>query len=306
MIKVFIDGSAGTTGLNVFERLSAYSGIEIITLPEELRKDIKAREEAINSSDVTFLCLPDASAIEAVSLLKNDKTVIIDTSTAHRTLDNWAYGFPELKGQREKIKNSKLIANPGCHASGFIALINPLVECGLLNKDVNLTAFSITGYTGGGKNMIKEYEQEVHSFYSAPRQYGLMQKHKHIPEIVKICGLTSKPNFCPIVSNFPRGMQVTVPIFKKDLNGSIEEVKQAYKNLYTGKVVYFNENADENGFLSSNALAGKDSLEISVHGNMDNILLVARFDNLGKGACGSAIQNLNIVLGLPEEKGLVL
>lgn len=306
MVKIFIDGSAGTTGLSVRERLANYSGIEIISLPEELRKDVNARKEAINSSDVTFLCLPDDSAKESVSLLENDKTVIIDTSTAHRTLDNWAYGFPELKGQREKIKNSKLIANPGCHASGFIALVHPLIESGILKKDVNLTAFSITGYTGGGKKMIKEYEEENFPLYLAPRQYGLTQKHKHIPEIMKICKLENTPCFCPIVSNFDRGMEVTVPLFKKDILGSVNDIKEAYKNLYIGKVVYFNENASENGFLSSIALKGKDSLEVSVHGSEENVLLVARFDNLGKGACGSAIQNLNIVLGLNEEKGLIL
>ena len=306
MVKVFIDGSAGTTGLNVRERLSDYSGIEIINIPEELRKDINARKQAINSSDVTFLCLPDDSARESVSLLENDKTVIIDTSTAHRTLDNWAYGFPELKGQREKIKNSKLIANPGCHASGFIALVHPLVECGILKKDACLTAFSITGYTGGGKKMIKEYEEENHPLYQAPRQYGLSQKHKHIPEMMKMCKLEVAPCFCPIVSNFDRGMEVTIPLFKKDIKGNINDIKNAYKNLYTSKIVYFNEDPSENGFLSSVSLKGKDSLEISVHGSEENILLVARFDNLGKGACGSAIQNLNVVLGLNEEKGLVL
>ncbi len=306
MVKIFIDGSAGTTGLNIRERLSEYSGIEIISLPEASRKDVVARQEAINSSDVTFLCLPDASAVESVSLLKNDKTIIIDTSTAHRTLDNWTYGFPELKGQREKIKNSKLIANPGCHASGFIALINPLIESGILKKDVNLSAFSITGYTGGGKKMIAEYEEGEYPLYLAPRQYGLTQKHKHIPEIKKMCGLTISPSFCPIVSNFARGMEVTVPLFKKDVNGSIDDIKNAYKNLYTGKIVYYKDNADENGFLSALSMSGKDSMEISVFGNEENILLVSRFDNLGKGACGSAIQNLNVVLGLQEEKGLVL
>lgn len=306
MVKIFIDGSAGTTGLSIRERLAKYSGIEIITLPEEHRKDVEKRKQAINNSDVTFLCLPDESAKESVSLLENDKTVIIDTSTAHRTLDDWVYGFPELKGQREKIKQSKLIANPGCHASGFIALVNPLIESGILKSDVNLTAFSITGYTGGGKKMIKEYEEENYPLYLAPRQYGLSQKHKHIPEMMKMCKLQNAPCFCPIVSNFDRGMEVTVPVFKKDVLGSISDIKEAYKSLYTGRVVYFNENADENGFLSSCALKGKDSLEVSVHGTEDNIILVARFDNLGKGACGSAIQNLNLVLGLNEEKGLNL
>ncbi|MBQ8197327.1 MAG: N-acetyl-gamma-glutamyl-phosphate reductase [Clostridia bacterium] len=307
MTKIFIDGGAGTTGLVIHDRLKEYDGITVITLPEELRKDEKARANAMNQADVVFLCLPDSAAIEAVNLITNENTVVIDTSTAHRTNDGWTYGFPELTGQKEKIKNSKRIANPGCHASGFISLVAPLTQMGVIKSDVNLTCFSITGYTGGGKKMIAEYENDMPTLYSAPRQYGLSQKHKHVPEIMKVCNLKNQPAFCPIVSNFPRGMEVTVSINGKDVIGGIEKIKQAYKDYYKdGKIVYFNENADENGFLSANAFANKDSLEISVHGTDENILLVARFDNLGKGASGAAIENMNIVLGLPEEKGLTL
>lgn len=306
MYKVFIDGSAGTTGLKIFDRLSKREDISLITLPEEVRKDISARKDAINSADVAFLCLPDAAAIEAVSLIENESVKVIDTSTAHRTNPLWAYGFPELSGKRELIKNSKRIANPGCHASGFIALVNPLVEKGIIDKDVLLTGVSITGYTGGGKKMIAEYEGEKPELYNAPRQYGLSQTHKHLPEIQKLCGLNNLPVLCPIVSDYPRGMEVTVPLFKKDVKGNIEDIKNTYRELYTGKVVKFNENGDEGGFLSASAFAGKDGMEISVYGNEDRILLVSRFDNLGKGASGAAIQNMNILLGVEETTGLTL
>ncbi len=306
MYKVFIDGSAGTTGLKIFDRLSQRKDISLITLSEEVRKDISARKDAINSADVAFLCLPDAAAIEAVSLIENDAVKVIDTSTAHRTNPLWAYGFPELSGKRELIENSKRIANPGCHASGFIALVNPLVEKGIIDKNAFLTGVSITGYTGGGKKMIKEYEEDKPELYNAPRQYGLSQTHKHLPEIQKLCGLTNLPVLCPIVSDYPRGMEVTVPLFKKDVKGTVEDIKNAYRELYTGKVVKFNESGDEGGFLSASAFAGKDGMEISVYGNDDRILLVSRFDNLGKGASGAAIQNMNILLGVEETTGLTL
>lgn len=307
MHKIFIDGSAGTTGLKIFERLSSRKDLQLITLPEEIRKDISARKDALNSCDVAFLCLPDAAAIEAVSLIENPNVRVIDTSTAHRTNPDWAYGFPELKGKREQIINSKRIANPGCHASGFVSLINPLVEAGLIDKSAALTCFSITGYTGGGKKMIAEYESEDRPLlYDAPRQYALGQSHKHLPEIKAVCGLDVAPLFCPIVASFPCGMEVTIPIFKKDLNGNIDDVKATYKKLYVGDVVKFNDTADENGFLSAGLKAGKDSMEISVFGNDERILLVSRFDNLGKGASGAAIQNMNIILGEEETTGLVL
>lgn len=306
--KVFIDGSAGTTGLKVVERLESRDDIELILLPDELRKDTTARKEAINAADVAFLCLPDAAAIEAAGLVENDRTVIIDTSTAHRTNPVWTYGFAELAGQREKIKNAKLIANPGCHASGFIALVAPLVQNGVLDADTELSAFSLTGYSGGGKKMIAEYEcDSPNPLYEAPRMYGLTQKHKHLPEMTKVCGLTQDPVFCPVVADYYSGMEVIVPIFKNRLKGGIEAVKATFQNYYSDQALikYVNE-PDEAGFMSAAALSGKDTMQVSAMGNEDRILLVSRFDNLGKGASGAAIQNMNIVLGVPETTGLVL
>lgn len=304
MNKVFIDGSAGTTGLKILDRLSTRKDLQLITLPEELRKDANARKDALNSCDVAFLCLPDVAAIEAVSMIENPKVKVIDTSTAHRTNPNWAYGFAELKGYREKIKNSNKIANPGCHASGFIALINPLIEAGVMDKNVLLSAFSITGYTGGGKKMIAEYENEKPLLYDAPRQYGLSQTHKHLPEMKAVCGLQNLPLFCPIVSDYDRGMEVTVPVFGKDIKTDINGIKEIYKSVYNGKMVKFKDQSDEGGFLSASSMRGRDDMEISVFGNEDRILLVSRFDNLGKGASGAAIQNMNIILGVEETTGL--
>lgn len=307
MAKVFIDGGAGTTGLNIKERLSAMQDIELILLPEEKRKDEMARKQAMNSADIVFTCLPDDAAIQAEYLIDNPDTAVIDASTAHRVCAGWEYGFPELSGRRERIKNSKRIANPGCHASGFIALIEPLIKNKLLKEKTDLTCFSITGYTGGGKGMIKEYEGENRStLLDAPRQYGIGQKHKHLPEMGAISGAKGKIAFCPIVADFPRGMEVTVPVFKKNLRCTEKEIRELYANYYTGNIVKYNENAQEGGFLSANAFAGKDSMEIAVFGNGEVILLVSRFDNLGKGACGSAIQNMNILLGREETNGLIL
>ena len=306
MAKIFIDGSAGTTGLRIHERLAARKELEIITLSEELRKDTEARKEAINSADIVFLCLPDAAAKEAVSLCENSKTVIIDTSTAHRTSPDWAYGFPEITAEKNKIALSKRIANPGCHASGFIALVAPLVLSGIISKDLALSCFSLTGYSGGGKKMIAEYESENRNvLLDAPRQYGIGQMHKHLPEMKLVCGMTTDPVFCPIVADFYSGMEVTVPLFMKDVFGSIEDIKKIYKSVYIGKLVHFDEPADEDGFLSANAFSGRDDMQISVNGNDNRVILTARFDNLGKGASGAAIQNMNIVLGVDETTGLV-
>ncbi len=305
MIKVFIDGSAGTTGLRIFDRLSQRDNISLIKLPEELRKDVSARRDAINSADVVYLCLPDDAAREAVTLLENKNTTVIDTSTAHRTLDNWTYGFAEIKGQREKIENANLIANPGCHASGFIALVQPLIEQGIINKNANLSCFSLTGYSGGGKKMIAEYEEENRNpLLSAPRQYGLTQSHKHLKEMVKLTGIESAPAFCPIVADFYSGMEVSVPLFTKEIKGDINNIKEIYKEVYSKGIVRFNEAADENGFLSASAFSGFDDMEISLSGNDERIILTARYDNLGKGASGAAIQNMNIRLGLNEAEGL--
>lgn len=304
--KVFIDGKAGTTGLRIYERLESFQGIELISLSDEKRKDPQARKEALNEADIVFLCLPDDAARESVSLIENENTVVIDTSTAHRTLDDWAYGFAELSpAHREKLKKSKRIAVPGCHASGFIALIYPLIEAGALDGSENLSCFSLTGYSGGGKKMIAEYEEEPDELFGAPRQYGLTQNHKHLKEMVKISGLKNAPAFCPVVSNFYSGMEVTVPVFKSDLkNGfDIEKIKEIYKNKYNSSLVSYCEESEE-GFLSAGILSRKDSMIVSVFGNEDRILLVARYDNLGKGASGAAVECLNIVLGNEDTYGL--
>ena len=307
MYKVFIDGSAGTTGLKIVDRLSERKDIELIKLTEELRKDLTARKDALNSADVAFLCLPDAAAIEAVSLIENEKVKVIDTSTAHRVNPAWEYGFPELNGRRERIANSKRIANPGCHASGFIALIEPLITNGILDKNAYLTAFSITGYSGGGKKMIAEYQStERPELFDAPRQYGLGQTHKHLPEMKAVCGIENAHCFCPIVADYDRGMEVTVPLFAKDIKGGINAVKDLYKSIYSGEIVKYVDGADESGFLSANKMRGKDGMEISVYGTDERVILVSRFDNLGKGASGAAIQNMNILLGCDEKSGLVL
>ena len=305
MTKVFIDGSAGTTGLRIYDRLSTREDISLITLPDRIRKDTEARREALNSADIAFLCLPDAAAIEAVSLIENKNTVVIDTSTAHRTDEGWVYGFAELIGY-DKIKSAKKIANPGCHASGYVALIKPLIEKGVLHKDASLCVTSITGYSGGGKGMIADYEASGDPLLKAPRQYALGQTHKHLKEMVKISGLGTAPAFMPIVSDFYSGMEVAIPVFAKDIDADTEDIKKIYKEYYKGPVVTFSDSADESGFLSAAKLSGNDGMEISAHGNGERILLVARYDNLGKGASGAALQNMNIVMGASEDCGLVL
>lgn len=305
MTKVFIDGSAGTTGLRIYERLGGRNDLELIILPDEIRKDAGARYDALKQSDIAFLCLPDSAAIEAAEMAKDLDTVIIDTSTAHRTNDAWAYGFPEIKDYREKIRNSKRIANPGCHASGFIALVEPLISQGVISKDASLNCFSLTGYSGGGKKMIADYENDdMKDALQAPRMYGIGQSHKHLPEIVKVCGIDSAPVFCPIVSSYYAGMEVVVPLAKADIKGDIDTIKNTYKNYYTGNIVKYADDADEGGFLSAGEFAMKDNMQISVFGNDDRFTLVARYDNLGKGASGAAIQNMNIVLGIDEMTGL--
>ena len=306
MTKVFIDGSAGTTGLRIRQRLAGRSELTLLTLPEEVRKDPAARKEAMNGADIVFLCLPDAAATEAVSLVENPRTCIIDTSTAHRTDPGWVYGFPELVG-RDRVAASNRIANPGCHASGFIALVKPLTDAGLIDKGAALSCFSLTGYSGGGKSMIAQYEApDRDPLLGAPRQYALGQQHKHLKEMVLLCSLENAPVFCPIVADFYSGMEVTVPLFAGDLKGSPEDIKNAYKAAYTGPLVHFDEGCDEGGFLSAAAYSGFDDMEISVSGSGERILLTARFDNLGKGASGAAIQNMNIRLGLAETAGLSL
>ena len=307
MKKVFIDGSAGTTGLKVAARLSERKDIAMITLDETVRKDVKARQDAMNQADVVFLCLPDDAAIEAVPLVENENTVIIDTSTAHRVAEGWTYGFAELSGLREKIQTAKRIANPGCHASGFLSLATPLTENKIIPKEMQLSCFSLTGYSGGGKKMIAEYEAEGRNvLLDAPRLYGLTQMHKHLPEMKKIAGLEKDVIFSPIVAPYFAGMEVVIPISPAELSTTAAQIKEVYQDYYKTKIVHFNEKADEDGFLSAGTFAGKDDMEISLAGNEERLLLISRFDNLGKGASGAAIQNMNIALGIEESEGLVI
>jgi len=309
MKKIFIDGKAGTTGLRIEERLSERDDVKIISLPDHLRKDTEARREALNSADAVFLCLPDDAAREAVSLIENGEVVVIDASTAHRTNPEWAYGFPELgEDFYEKIRRSRRIAVPGCHAGGFIALVYPLVKSGILSSDVLLTVHSLTGYSGGGKKMISDYESsERDVLLVAPRQHGITQAHKHLPEMTAITGLKTSPVFCPIVADFYSGMEVTVPLFADQLaGGGIEDIKSVYRELYNTPIVRYRDAADEGGFLSSGALSGLDSMSIEVYGNKERMLLVARYDNLGKGASGAAVECLNIKLGCDRTKTLVI
>ncbi len=309
MKKVFIDGKAGTTGLRIYERLGERSDVTLLTLPEELRKDPAAKKEIINQSDVVFLCLPDAAAIDSVALVENPNTVVIDTSTAHRVNPAFTYGFPEVDEKLQAaLPNAKRIAVPGCHASGFIALVAPLVKAGIISKEAALCCHSLTGYSGGGKNMIAQYEdEEIDPLLVAPRQYGLTQSHKHLPEMQAVTGLATTPVFCPIVANFYSGMEVTVPLFKSHLlKGSIQEIRAVYQEQYNSPIVYYKENGDEGGFASAGRLSGTDQMEITLAGNDDRILLIARYDNLGKGASGAAVECLNYVLGVDPTTGLVL
>ena len=306
MAKVFIDGSAGTTGLRIRERLSERKDIELLILPEETRKDPAARREMLNNSDISFLCLPDAAAKEAVSLIDNPDTVVIDTSTAHRTAEGWVYGMPELTGLREQLTTATRIANPGCHASGFIALVRPLVESGIIKRECALSCFSLTGYSGGGKKMIAEYESENRSpMLEAPRIYALGQAHKHLSEMKRLCGLTKEPVFSPIVAPFYSGMEVSVSLTKDDISYSLEDIKTAYKDYYRSGLIRYDDNT-EDGFISAAAFSGRDDMAVAAFGNDDRITLISRFDNLGKGASGAAIQNMNIRLGLDEAEGLIV
>ena len=305
MKKIFIDGSAGTTGLRIHERLKERSDLELILLPEETRKDPFARKDALNRADLAFLCLPDAAAREAVAMIENPQTVVIDTSTAHRTCDGWAYGFPELLGRRKEIEGSFRIANPGCHASGFVALVEPLIREGYLPADCFLSCFSLTGYSGGGKSMIADYRAEDRDpLLEAPRLYGITQEHKHLKEMVAVCGLQNAPVFSPIVASYYSGMEVAVSLNRDLLSAGKERIAEIYKSYYREGLVKYVSEVGENGFVSASAFSGRDDMEISVVGNQDRVLLVARFDNLGKGASGAAIQNMNIRLGVDEKTGL--
>ena len=309
MKKIFIDGSAGTTGLRIFERLSSRTDLTLLTLLEEQRKDTASRARALNEADIAILCLPDAAAREAVSLIENPDTVVLDTSTAHRTAPGWVYGFPELSAsQAAAIRTAKRIAVPGCHASGFIALTAPLRTAGILPAETLLSCFSLTGYSGGGKKMIAEYEtQPFPAALHAPRQYALGQSHKHLAEMAAMSGLPC-PVFCPVVGDFYSGMQVTVPLFAAQCvpETTKEKIADLYRAVYRGPVVSFTETPDENGFFSAASLAGKDSMRISVSGNGERMLLLAVYDNLGKGASGAALECLNMILGADPCEGLCL
>lgn len=312
--KVFIDGSEGTTGLRIYERFEGRDDIELLPIASELRKDTAERKKLINESDITFLCLPDAAAREAVNLIENEGVKVIDTSTAHRTEKGWAYGFPELSAaHREAIRSGKRVAVPGCHATGFISLVYPLIAGGLLPTDYPASSFSLTGYSGGGKKKIAEYEAECRNKeLDAPREYALSQQHKHLKEMKTITGLSKEPLFSPIIADYYSGMAVSVPLYTEYFKSHkrLKEIKEYFGEFYEGeKFIQVVENEDEilyDGMLAGNSLSGWDGLKIYVTGNDERVLLSAQFDNLGKGASGAAVQCLNIMLGCSEEKGLVL
>lgn len=314
MKKVFIDGSEGTTGLRIFERFEGRDDIEIMKIPSELRKDPDEVKKYINASDITFLCLPDAAAKEAVAMVENENTIIIDTSTAHRTEEGWAYGYPELsKEHREKIRNGKRIAVPGCYATGFITLAYPLVAGGILPKDYPVSVFAVSGYSGGGKKLIAEYENpERDKKYGSARMYAWGQTHKHLKEMQKITGLDRMPLFSPMTTDYYSGMVVQLPLYTDMLKEkkTPEEIRNYLADYYAGekfiKVMPFGADVEAGGVLFSDACSGWDGIEIYVTGNEDRVIVASRFDNLGKGASGAAVQCLNIVLGCEEEKGLVL
>lgn len=315
-LKVFIDGSEGTTGLRINERISVRDDIELLKIDPELRKDPAERKKLINGSDVTFLCLPDAAAIEAVSLVDpdNDHTCIIDASTAHRTEAGWAYGFPELGPEfREKIKTSKRIAVPGCYASGFMMMVYPLVKLGIMGTDYPVSVTALSGYSGAGKKAIALYESpDKTEDLFAPREYALSQQHKHLKEMKAIAGLDREPLFTPVVDDYYSGMIVSLPIYAHLLKEKVtpEELQKKFAEYYDGeqfiKVMPFGSEAEGNNFFAANLMSGRDDAKIYITGNEERLLVSAIFDNLGKGASGAAMQCLNVTLGCDEAKGLVL
>ena len=308
---VYIDGKEGTTGLQIYDRLASREDIELLLIDEDKRKDAAERKKLMNAADLVFLCLPDAAAVEAVELVENPNTRIIDASTAHRIAPGWVYGFPELGTERrEAIRTAKRVANPGCYATGFISLAAPLVKTGLLAADAPVTCHAVSGYTGGGKKAIAQYEaREREAELSSPRHYGVTLGHKHIPEMMQVCGLTKKPIFMPMICDFPQGMVVTVPLYLDTLGGTqtLDSLRKVYRDFYAGSrfVTVRPDDAPSCGFIGSNNLAGTNDLQIFVCGNEEQVMLSSRLDNLGKGASGAAVQNMNIMLGFPEEAGLV-
>ena len=305
MTRVFIDGSAGTTGLRIADRLSGRSDLSILTLTGDARKDPQTRKEALFESDIAFLCLPDAAAKEAVQLAEGSKVRIIDTSTAHRVHPDWAYGFAELSAaHRSAIESSSRVANPGCHASGFIASVCPLVARGVIDPGFPLTAYSLTGYSGGGKALIAEYEDENRDIrHESHRIYGLPLQHKHLPEMQKVCGLQNAPLFSPILGDFYEGMATSVLLPGFDS----KQVWEALAEHYEGqKMVSVAPLGGDEGVIYASTLALKDSMRLIVTGHESQTMVTALFDNLGKGASGAAIQNMNIMLGIDEATGLEL
>lgn len=299
--RVYIDGQAGTTGLQIFQRLSKRTDIELLAIAQDQRHEEKERKRLMNAADLVFLCLPDAAAIAAVNMIDNPHTKVIDASTAHRCDDAWAYGFIELgepfaKGVRQSLR----IANPGCHASGFIAIVYPLIQQGILRVSDTISAFSLTGYSGGGKRMIADYEGNADRALQAPQLYGLQLRHKHLPEMKKICSLSKDPLFCPIVDDYYCGMATSIL-----LEQNVREVHAALDDFYKDKkgLVHVAPLGHE-GNISANAYAGWDDLVLIVCGREEQTIVTALFDNLGKGACGAAIQNMNIALGLDAMAGL--
>ena len=314
MKKVFIDGSEGTTGLRIFERFQVRDDIELLKIDSDKRKDPDEIKKFINASDITFLCLPDAAAREAVALCDNPDTVILDTSTAHRTEAGWAYGFPELSAEhRQAIAKGKRIAVPGCYASGFIGLAYPLVKGGILPKDYPVSIFAVSGYSGGGKKLIAAYEEEGREAkFDSARMYAWTQSHKHLKEMKAITGIDREPLFSPMTTNYHSGMIVQLPLFTDLLSKKMgpEEIREYLADYYKDekfiKVMPFGADVEAGGALFSDACAGWDGMEIFVTGNAERVIVASRFDNLGKGASGAAIQCMNIVLGCDEAKGLSL
>ena len=308
--KVYIDGKDGTTGLQIYDRLSVRSDIDLLLIDEEKRKDPAERKKLMDAADIVFLCLPDAAAVEAVGLVESPNTRIIDASTAHRTNPSWDYGFPELSAaHRAAIQNSKRVANPGCHATGFISVVYPLVAMGLISKDTCLSAFSLTGYSGGGKKMIAQYESlDKETALFAPCPYGMGQTHKHLPEMQKVCGLDNKPVFTLIVDDYYKGMATTVPLHMSQMQGvsTLAEVRQKLADYYAGQTLVHVADTTDTAKLYANAQAGKDTLILYAAGNDEQFTITALFDNLGKGASGAAVQNMNLMLGFEETTGLNL
>lgn len=308
--KVYIDGKEGTTGLQIYDRLSARDDIELLLIDEDKRKDADERKKLMDSADLVFLCLPDAAAVEAVTLVENPKTKIIDASTAHRTAEGWVYGFPELlAGQRQRVKFAHRVANPGCHATGFLSSVAPLSALGILPPDYPVTCYSLTGYSGGGKRMIAQYENDKTPDLFSPRTYGLNLNHKHLPEMQKLAKLDHPPVFCPVVDDYYKGMETVVMLHNRLLRGTptAEDISEMLAAYYDGQAVVqvapFGEHPAQ---LAANDMAGKDGLRLIVCGDGDRTTVTALFDNLGKGASGAAVQNMNLMLGFAETTGLVL